>query len=350
MVPRQPSTLLRECVHRHNRLPDMLVVDWGPEFRSIYFETLLARYECSKATRPPAKPRFGSVVERLFGTANTTFVFNLAGNTQVMKNVRQVTQSVDPRTHATWTLPTLYARLRQWAYEIYDTREHPALGRTPAEAFTAGMLHAGLRANRLIAYDDDFIRLTLPSTPKGTAKVRPNLGVKIHGLYYWARGEAFRDARVENTQVPVRYDPYNLGHAFAQVNGRWVECISEHYARFQGRSEREVQLATAELRQRQRRHGQHFVATAAKLADFLSSLEAEEVLLEQRRRDEEGRQVFALMEGTGLPGLSTPLNHRREKQQDHQAPDLPAASASVLETNHLEQNADDDPDAIYEDY
>ncbi len=90
MVPRQPSTLLRECVHRHNRLPDMLVVDWGPEFRSIYFETLLARYECSKATRPPAKPRFGSVVERLFGTANTTFVFNLAGNTQVMKNVRQV--------------------------------------------------------------------------------------------------------------------------------------------------------------------------------------------------------------------------------------------------------------------
>ncbi len=180
--------------------------------------------------------------------------------------------------------------------------------------------------------------------------MRPNLGVKIHGLYYWARGEAFRDARVENTQVPVRYDPYNLGHAFAQVNGRWVECISEHYARFQGRSEREVQLATAELRQRQRRHGQHVVATAAKLGDFLSSLEAEEVLLEQRRRDEEGRQVFALMEGTGLPGLSTPLNHRREKQQDHQAPDLPAASASVLETNHLEQNADDDPDAIYEDY
>jgi putative transposase len=335
--------VLRECVHRHNRLPEMLVVDWGPEFRSIYFETLLARYECSKATRPQARPRFGSVVERLFGTANTTFVDNLAGNTQVMKNVRQVTKSVDPRAHATWTL---YARLRQWAYEIYDTREHPALGQTPAEAFATGMLLTGLRPNRLIAYDDDFIRLTLPSTLKGTAKVQPNLGVKIHGLCYWARGEAFRDALVEKTQVPVRYDPYNMGHAFAQVKGRWVECISEHYARFQGRSEREVQLATAELHQRSRRHGQHFVVTAAKLADFLSSLEAEEVLLEQRRRDEEGRQVFALMEGTAVPGLPIALDHTREVKQEYQARDIPAASASQAETSHLEE----DPDAIYEDY
>lgn len=346
---RSTMMVLRECVHRHNRLPETLVVDWGPEFRSIYFETLLARYECSKATRPPAKPRFGSVVERLFGTAHTTFIYNLAGNTQVMKNVRQVTKSVDPRTHATWTLSTLYARLRQWAYEIYDSQEHPALGQTPAEAFTTGMLLAGLRPNRLIVYDDDFIRLTLPSTPKGTAKVQPNLGVKIHGLYYWARGEAFRDALVEKTQVPVRYDPYNMGHAFAQVKGRWVECISEHYARFQGRSEREVQLAAAELRQRHRRHGQHFVVTAAKLADFLLSLEAEEVLLEQRRRDEEGHLVFAIMEGISEPSLPAPLDHTRAEQQEHSARDLPAASGSQVsqaETSHLEE----DPNAIYEDY
>ena len=99
--------VLRECVPRHNRLPEMLVVDFGPAFRSSSFETFLARYECSTATRPQARPRFGSVVERLFGTANTTFVYNLAGKTQVLKNVRQVTKSVDPRAPATWTLSTL---------------------------------------------------------------------------------------------------------------------------------------------------------------------------------------------------------------------------------------------------
>jgi putative transposase len=339
---RSAMMVLRECVHRHNRLPELIVVDWGPEFRSTYFETLLARYECSKATRPTAAPRFGSVIERLFGTTNTTFIHNLAGNTQVMKNVRQVTKSVDPREHATWTLSTLYARLRQWAYEIYDSREHPALGQTPQEAFNAGLALSGLRPNRLMEYDDDFIRFTLPSTPKGTAKVQPNLGVKIHHLYYWARGDAFRDPEVEETQVRVRYDPYDIGRAFACVKGTWIECISEHHARFKGRSEREMQLATEELRQRSRRHGQQFVFTAAKLADFLSSVEAEEVLLGQRQRDEEGRQVFSLMEGEA---------DRIQTGSSSKPPEITQDRSNVLPHGGAgEGPLDVDSDDIYEDY
>jgi transposase InsO family protein len=68
--------VLRECVRRHSRLPQIIVVDGGREFQSTYFETLLARYEVTKKTRPPARPRFGSVCERLFGTANTQFLHN----------------------------------------------------------------------------------------------------------------------------------------------------------------------------------------------------------------------------------------------------------------------------------
>jgi len=60
--------VLRECVRRHGRFPQNLVVDGGKEFESVYFDTLLARFECIKKTRPPAKARFGSVCERLFGT------------------------------------------------------------------------------------------------------------------------------------------------------------------------------------------------------------------------------------------------------------------------------------------
>jgi transposase InsO family protein len=62
----------RSCMlvlKRHGRLPQTLVLDGGREFESTYFETLLARYECTKKTRPPAKARFGSVCERLFGTS-----------------------------------------------------------------------------------------------------------------------------------------------------------------------------------------------------------------------------------------------------------------------------------------
>ena len=75
------------------------------------FDTLLARYECTKKTRPPAQPRFGSVCERLFGEANTQFLHNLAGNTQMTKSPRQLTRAVDPKRHAVWTLAALYERL-----------------------------------------------------------------------------------------------------------------------------------------------------------------------------------------------------------------------------------------------
>jgi hypothetical protein len=56
--------ILRDCVRRHSRLPQVIVLDGGPEFQSTYFETLLARYECTKKMRPPAQARFGSVCER----------------------------------------------------------------------------------------------------------------------------------------------------------------------------------------------------------------------------------------------------------------------------------------------
>lgn len=276
--------VLRECVQRYGRLPQTLVVDRGADFESVYFETLLAYYSCTKKSRPGAKPRFGSVCERLFGTTNTTFVHNLLGNTQASREPRLLTQAVDPRRLAQWTLERIQQFLSHWAYEVYETIDHPALGQTPRACFAQGMLKSGPRRHRLIAYNQEFRIFTLPTTAKGTARVQPNLGVKINYIYYWA--DAFRQPDVEQSQVPVRYDPFDAGLAYAYVKEGWVQCLSEHYAAFSGRSEREIMLATAELRQRDRQQGRTFNLTARKLGDFLNSVEAEELLLEQRLRDE----------------------------------------------------------------
>jgi putative transposase len=124
--------VLRQCVRLHGRLPQIIVVDGGAEFRSTYFDTLLARYECIKKTRPPAKARFGSVCERLFGTTNTQFIYNLRGNTQITRNVRQVTKSVNPKGKATWPLGKLYDRLCEYAYKVYDTIDHYNPGTKPS--------------------------------------------------------------------------------------------------------------------------------------------------------------------------------------------------------------------------
>ena len=282
--------ILRQCVRLHGRLPQIIVVDGGAEFRSAYFDTLLARYECIKKTRPPAKARFGSVCERLFGTTNTQFIHNLRGNTQITRNVRQVTKSVNPKGMATWPLSNLYDRICEYAYEVYDTIAHPALGETPRNTFIEGTARTGKRPHRYIPYDDDFLMWTLPTTPKGTAKVVAGLGVKIHHIYYWS--ETFRNPEIENTPLSIRYDPFEVGVAYAFVGKRWVKCYSEYYSVFHGRSEKELMIATKELRALKSSHSRQFTISAKKLADFLESVEAEEVMLMQRLRDAEGRKVF----------------------------------------------------------
>jgi len=286
---------LRECVRRHARLPQTILVDGGPEFSSSYFEMFLARYEVTKKTRPPAQSRFGSVGERIFGTANTTFIHNLMGNTQITKNVRQVTKSVNPLKHAVWTLPALYDRLCEWAYEVYDTTIHPALAQSPLEEFLQGMAKTGSRATRLIAYDQNFVMDTLPTTDKGEAKVQPRDGVKIAGIYYWS--DDFRHPEVEGKSVPVCYDPYDAGVAYAFVRGHWAQCISQYYSSFRGRSEREMQIATEELRRQARQTPHQRQLTATARANFLATLEAEELLLKQRLRDTDLSTVHSRIAG-----------------------------------------------------
>lgn len=369
--------VLRECVYRHHRFPEMIVVDWGSEFHSTYFEALLARYKCSKATRPKSKSRFAAIIERIFGTTHTKFIHNLEGNTQATKNVRQLTPSVDPKRHAIWSLGELYARLQEWAYEQYDTDEHKGIGQTPADAFNQGIHLWGRRSGDLIRYDDDFVRFTLPTTSKGTATLQ-HMGVKVKNLYYTAKSGVFRVERHSETlssetnvavggiasdqraasakgskkvskrkkpQIPVRYDPYDVGHIFAFIKGEWVECISQYYTIFRGRTEKEIQLASEELRARNRLQDRQFNITAAKLAEFITSVEAQEVLLTQRRKDLELRGVFALMgksdlelHGLGIASAESSTGISEE-----------APSDSVSEPDVVEPSeTNDDDNDIYE--
>jgi len=284
--------VMRECVRRHARLPQILVVDNGSEFSSTYFETLLARYECIKKTRPPATPRFGSVCERIFGMATTRFIHNLRGNTQIMRCVRQVTTSVNPKNLAVWNLPGLCQRLAEFAHEVYDTTPHPSLGQSPREAFERGLAITGRRLQQMIPYNREFLVLTLPAPKRDMVRVQAGRGVKVNYLYYWS--EAFRNLEAEGKPVAVRYEPFDASTAYAFVCSQWVECHSELYTTFRGRSEKEVMLASRELLKEKQNHSRQFGVNARRLAEFLQSVEAEEALLTQRLRDREGKATEAM--------------------------------------------------------
>jgi len=280
--------VMRDCVRRHNRVPQFIIVDKGAEFRSTYFEALIAAHKRTKKSRPPAKARFGSVIERLFGTVNSQFIHNLRGNTKLTRNVRIVTKSFNPKNLAVWTLRELTERLNEYLFEIYDGMEHPALGQSPREAFQKGMQASGLRLHKIIQYDKKFIFSTLPTTHKGTAKLTPGKGIKVNYIHYWSN--FFNDPEIEGRQIAIRYDPLNAGIAYAYVRNQWVECKSGYYATFEGRSEREIDLATKELRRKDQLHSsKRFDINASRLAKFLTSTDVSEALLEQQAMDREMR-------------------------------------------------------------
>ncbi|REE81562.1 Mu transposase-like protein [Paenibacillus taihuensis] len=309
---RSNMMVLRECVRRHSRLPKTIVVDGGKEFSSTYFETLLAFYKRGKLLRE-GKPKHGAVIERLFGTTNTMFINNLLGNTQLMKNVRQVTAEVNPKNNAIWPFGKFLDLLKAWAYEIYDTIEHPALGRTPRDEFMTGIANSGKRTSTYTTYDETFIMLTFPTTKKGTAKLDPSNGIKINHIFYWS--ESLLDPEFAGKQIPVRFDPFNMGVAYAYIRNTWIYMNSEHYAIFVDRSEKEVQQAFEELRRRMRLRGEEVSVTASKVAKFLRSAESQEVLMLQQLRDSEVRSTFTVIDG-GKAGSNQAARNNKEKESN----------------------------------
>lgn len=190
----------------------------------------------------------------------------------------------------------LTERLNQFLFDVYDQLEHLVLGETPRECFMRGMTASGQRLHKIIVYDKTFIFSTLPTTHKGTAILSPGKGVKIHYIHYWSN--FFNDPELEGRQLPIRYDPFNAGIAYAFVRNQWVECKSERYSLFEGRSEREIMLATEELRRKHQQHsGKRFGVNAATLAKFLVSVEVSESVLEQRAMD---RELHAAMSGISV--------------------------------------------------
>ena len=281
--------VVRDCVRRWQRLPSVFVLDNGKEFDSVYFESLLAKCECVKKSRPPAQSRFGSVCERLFGTTNTEFIHNLTGNTQITRKVRIMTKSFNPKRLAVWNLPDLQSLMETFFFDIYNTSQHPAFNETPKKVFDEGLARTGLRSHRIIPYSDDFRIMTMPSTPKGTATVNPNTGIQINNIRYWHDG--FRNPEVAGKPVEVRLDPENCGVVYAFVSGRWVQCFSQYHETLSGRSRREIAMASREMRARDRTFSEKKKLSARELALFLEGANQQEDVLSQRKKDLEARRV-----------------------------------------------------------
>jgi putative transposase len=310
--------VIRECVRRFGRLPQTLVVDNGREFKSCYFRFFAARFKIAIKYRPKGNPRYGSVQERPFGTANRQFFHKLLGNTKLTRQIRLVVKSHNPVTLAVWNLEALIPHLDKWSYVVYDTQSHSGIRTSPREAFLAGIAKHGEYPNSEIVYGPKFIYLTAPTTAKGTAKVIEQ-GPYVVINYIKYSSPLLNNPKVLGKQAEVRFDPYDIGHAWVFIGREFVECHSEFYAELRGKSEKLIRMVADRINAENKAHPlRRRTVNATTLAEFLRGIDDEEELLIQAQRDEEIREYRSRMSS---PGVDKPAVMPKESATaDHPKP------------------------------
>lgn len=293
--------VLRDIVRRHGRMPDMLVVDNGKEFKSREFKRVCNLYGCSIRYRPAGQPRHGSVMERLFGTTESQLIHNLSGNTQLMKHVRMVTKSVNPRNFVEWTLPALHGALDYYFEELYGTENHPAHGEAPVEHFTARMAETGMRLHRIVRFDRRFLIETCPApNAGGTRVVDGQRGVKINHIWYWTN--AFAGAGLDGRAVDVRIDPWDVRYVYALVGGKWIRCESKLAWRLRQYTVIELRYAFEELAKEHNINKKDL--TPERVAEWMKVLDARNFDDRLREQQHEARLVY---ERLGMATVESPI-------------------------------------------
>jgi transposase InsO family protein len=311
--------VIRECVRRHGRLPECIVVDGGAEFRSSYFETFLARKHCDIQWRPPTKPRYGSIIERFIHTLNKQVLHNLLGNTKATRKVRQMTKAVDPDKHAIWTLPLLDEALEEYFYKQYDTQEHSSLGQSPHDEWNDLMNKYVVPEPDKIEYDQIFLIETMIPVKNEMHFVHRSRGITVFGTWY--KAAELKDNKIIGIKVEVLYDPLDVSHVYAYVRGSWVECLAPPgvFALLRGKSVRMMRVISEEERELVKDHGRGANDRFEELARRQAVREETEREEQQRLADEELSEIAERKDRLKLlktDGSSSQLGTQEEDDEE----------------------------------
>jgi transposase InsO family protein len=261
--------VIRDCVRRWERLPNKLMVDRGPEFKSVWLDTFLSKSRIDKYLRPTAEPRYGSVPERIFGTLDTTFTHQLFGNTENAKLFRMRSKSHNPKDHAIWTPDILNEELENWAFNVYPTLKNTGVGETPQSRMDRSIATAGTRDFKRIAYDQNFLFATMPDAPnKPTRKVRKGT-ISMKYMSYRGRYESIN--QYNGLSGEVRHEPLNPSLGYIHLDNRWMEltCTSDVMRELM---ERQIRCSHLELSARMARAKKTYREVQPELIELVERL------------------------------------------------------------------------------
>lgn len=205
-------------------VPEAIVTDAGPAFRSDRFRQVLAdlqiRFEAPKVGRPNMRAH----IERSFGTTRTQLLPHFTG--QTFANI-QDKGDYDPVANASLFIDELARALVLYEVDIYHNTPHEGLlGETPRAAW-----------QRLMLQGAGFSRVTPGAHPQRAifgiplARTLSKRGIRVMGLHYQSQAMAALFARDGNRPVAMRVDPEDLGWISVEIDRVWevVPCATEGF-------------------------------------------------------------------------------------------------------------------------
>lgn len=211
--------VIRDCVRRHGRLPETIVVDNGAEFHSEYFEVVLARLGVTIQRRPPGRPRYGGTIEGWFHSFKA-FLSAQRGNTNNDGRGRSAVATHKGRSHALWTLAETYNAIDRFVFELFNS----GAARSDVDSRctkSTNALSLFPESGVLTAFTPNFLALTAMPLRR-TLKVDLARGVRHLGR--WFTHPKLFDSKDPGMRLKVFEEPWDMDTVYALVDGVLVPC------------------------------------------------------------------------------------------------------------------------------
>ncbi|MFX3636696.1 MAG: transposase family protein [Candidatus Pristimantibacillus sp.] len=183
--------VLRECVKKHSRLPETIVLDNEKDFYSEELRELCAICKCTVVRRPKTISR-----HKVINLNTANFLYSLPRINLMEWKANTVGYSLE----------SLYGILNQWIDNTCDE-----------ENSTFDM------AAKETIYNSDFEILTCPRIKGGNRVAIPGKGVRVNNICY--SSHEFENQITSRNKVEVKLDPQDINIAYAKIDNKWIELM-----------------------------------------------------------------------------------------------------------------------------
>lgn len=215
------TMVVRDCVRRHGKLPEMIITDGGSDFKSAHFFVMLATFRVIRCERPPEDPRFGQEVERLFKDFKVRFARGLPGFGISIERSRAVSAAFKASKSSELTLIDAFEAIEAYTFNGHnhglasdELSSRHALGEQATKLYPHG--------GRKVDWDLKFLIATSIEAPDSDYKLWTGRGIHVYDKWY--SSPHLLEYRGYKKDLTVRLEPYDESVIYVCIDGKWLEC------------------------------------------------------------------------------------------------------------------------------